>query len=407
MNKEMIMERPLSNKELKEAINQYLKTNPSKNEIQEFCKKLKNKSQIYTNMEQGIKIGILNSIYGAFGSPFFRFFDRNIATSITAQAKDVILYAEKVINAYFKQKFHVDYSLHKELGIEVLNPLKEDVVRYIDTDSVFLSFEELWNNIKGWDKTLEEFILAFDKKRLKSFIDAAHEKYTKDQNYDNWLDLELEYIANKGLFMTKKKYFMDITYKDGRFSSPLSNPIYTKGFDTIQGKTPLFAREKLNELVKFILSKNSKDLNMKELVRKLKEYKKEYQYCSIDELAETLKVNKYEVYISQDSKSVVFNKGAGPNHKGAGIYNFLLYNSEHKNKYESIRSGEKIKLYSSQDPKIEFFAYKPGKFPREFAPPANRDKMFAKTIIEPVNKILTSINMPNLSPSLMYSASLF
>ena len=46
---------------------------------------------------------MLNSIYGAFGNPYFYFFNVDIAETITLQGKDAILYTEKLINYYFKE----------------------------------------------------------------------------------------------------------------------------------------------------------------------------------------------------------------------------------------------------------------------------------------------------------------
>ena len=54
------------------------------------------------------------------------------------------------------------------------------------------------------------------------------------------------------------------------------------------------------------------------------------------------------------------------------------------------------------------FAFEPGVYPVEFAPEANRDLMFQKTILDPLNRILDVIpNATHLEPDLMLVSKLF
>jgi len=56
-------------------------------------------------LRQGaIKI-LINSVYGAFGNQYFYFFNIDIAQSITLQGQDMIKFANKAINFYFKEFF--------------------------------------------------------------------------------------------------------------------------------------------------------------------------------------------------------------------------------------------------------------------------------------------------------------
>ena len=74
---------------------------------------------------KAIKI-LINSVYGAFGNQYFYFFNIDIAQSITLQGQDMIKFANKAINFYFKERWHLDTKLHKELGIDsyVVNKVK-------------------------------------------------------------------------------------------------------------------------------------------------------------------------------------------------------------------------------------------------------------------------------------------
>ena len=53
--------------------------------------KVQQEASKFYNYEQAVKL-MLNSIYGAFGNPYFYFFNVDIAETITLQGKDAILY---------------------------------------------------------------------------------------------------------------------------------------------------------------------------------------------------------------------------------------------------------------------------------------------------------------------------
>jgi DNA polymerase elongation subunit (family B) len=104
-------------------------------EMNETLKSLKKEASDYHAYEQAVKL-MLNSIYGAFGNPYFYFFNVDIAETITLQGKDAILYTEELINKYFREFWHKDVETHKEMGITVTAKVEKPVGIYIDTDSV-------------------------------------------------------------------------------------------------------------------------------------------------------------------------------------------------------------------------------------------------------------------------------
>lgn len=92
------------------------------------------------SLKQGaIKI-LINSIYGAFGNKWFYFYNPDIAQSITIQGQDMIKFANKAIDFYFKNRWHEDRELHEKLGISnhKINKIPDDeiIAVYTDTDSV-------------------------------------------------------------------------------------------------------------------------------------------------------------------------------------------------------------------------------------------------------------------------------
>ena len=70
--------------------------------------------------------------------------------------------------------------------------------------------------------------------------------------------------------------------------------------------------------------------------------------------------------------------------------------------YPKIREKDKIKFYycSENDNDFDVFAYVPGSFPAEIAMPIDLDSQFFTLIVEPVNRLLTSMRMSSLDPNL-------
>lgn len=87
--------------------------------------------------QNAIKL-LINSIYGAFGNKWFYFYNPDIAQSITLQGQDLIKFSIKAVNFYFREKWHLDQELHKQLGIDhyLIDKIDEDAAIYTDTDSV-------------------------------------------------------------------------------------------------------------------------------------------------------------------------------------------------------------------------------------------------------------------------------
>ena len=80
-----------------------------------------------------------------------------------------------------------------------------------------------------------------------------------------------------------------------------------------------------------------------------------------------------------------------------------------KKKYQSIRSGEKVKYYhvKSKVDDRNIFAFIAGSFPIEFAPEIDYDMQFSKTIIQPINRFVEAMGFPALSEQLVVATQLF
>ena len=383
----------------------------SLDELQDLADQLETESAKFTAYEQAVKL-TLNSIYGAFGNKWFHFFNIDIAESITIQGKNAILYSEKILNRYFNEFYHKDKELHEKLNVKVNRKVEKPAVIYIDTDSCYVRFEEMYEATEflGDKLTIDHFIMHVYNNRLKDYIVKCMEKYAEATNTDNFLVFELETIAHSGIWMAKKKYIQDIAWtdklkEDERYDR--SSYIKTIGFEVIQSSTPTFARKKLNEALQLIFKSDSP--SQESIVNFLRQAKKEFKLADIDDIAFNKRTNNIQKYILDDYETFQFASKTPPNVKAGGYYNYLLNNSKYKKKYKAIANGEKLKIYhvSEQNGLSDVFAYLPGEFPYEFAPKIDHDLQFEKAIIDPMNRVLASLNMKPLDRNLIFSSSLF
>jgi len=381
-------------------------------EIKEVVEYYEMMSAKYTAYEQAVKV-TLNSIYGAFGNKWFHFFNIDIAESITLQGQSAILYSEKILNKYFQEFWHKDTESHTKFNIKVKNQLSKPSVVYIDTDSCYVQFEEMYESIEwlGDKMTIDKFIMELYNFRLNDYIVKCMQKYAEATNTDNFLIFELETIAYSGIWLAKKKYLQNIAWEDklsidDRYKS--LSKIKTIGFDTIQSSTPALARKHLTEALKIVLSEKPTGTLLKKLVDYLSKCKKEFKLADVDQISFNKRTNNIEKYIVDDTIEFQIGSKCPPNVKAAGFYNYLMNtNPKYKNKYKMIGNGEKLKLYHCKHSISDMFAYMPGDHPYEIAPEIDYEIQFEKSVIDPLNRVLTSVGLQTLNRNLIYSTSLF
>ena len=357
----------------------------------------------YYAYEQAVKL-MLNSIYGAFGNEYFYFFNVDIAETITLQGKDAILYTEEMVNKYFREFWHKDTAAHQQMGIQVTERVKEPIGIYIDTDSIYMKFDEVIRN-STWEGSEKDFILKLYQVRLRDYIEKIMQKYADANNADNFLSFELESIAKNAIWLAKKKYMQNIVWKDPNMHYDELTKVSAKGFEIIQSSAPLFAREKLKELITYIFSVDKVD--MRDFAGMLKDIKRQFKLANIDHISESKKVNNYQKYILEDHESFQIGPKCPIGVRAAGYHNYLLNNSSYRKKYKPVGNGEKLKMYFTTDAACEVFAYSPGDYPYEFAPPIDHDAQFEKTILDPINRVLKVMGFKQFDRNLIYTVSIF
>jgi len=301
--------------------------------------------------------------------------------------------------------WHKDIKLHEALGLKQVRPITiKSLVIYNDTDSTYVTFDPVLKSC-DYQGNPVEFILNLKKLRLNSYFKQRFEEYAKKFNTTDLQNLDLEKISFSALMMAKKKYVLDLAWKDPGVEYKPQEKIASTGVEIVQSSTPKFARKVLKELTKYIFQ-NGKALNYSDAVKKLKEYKQQFILQNPDDISKSMSIGEYEKYCLEDKKKIVLAEKCPINVRAAAVYNHKLQNSKWRSKYSLIKTGDKIKFYycKSED---QIFGFLPGSYPHEFAPEVNHDEQFEKVIVEPFNRFIEALGYSPVPGNLIYAKSLF
>lgn len=369
---------------------------------------MQKKSSDFYNTEQGIKL-TLNSIYGATGNQYFALFNPDVAESVTLQGQDIWKFAEKIVNRYFNEMWHLDTEVHEKMGVRNVRKLNLDFVIYGDTDSNYINLGAVIDSCE-YDYEPFEFVQRLNEYRLKDYIKKCYEIYAKKWNTENYQDFELESLSYGGIFLGKKKYVLHIAWQDpNKDLFPRLSKIKSTGIELAQGGTAPFAREKLTYLLSYIFEKG-KSFDLREFVKILKEIKNEFKVQNPDQISIGTSVNNIEKFIINDTTKFEVGKGCPMHVRAAGYHNYVLNNSKYKAKYSLIRSSEKIKFYyvkTKSEAENNVFGYLNGSYPYEYAPPVDFDEQFNRVILDPINRFIEAMGYAPLSPNLLLVRALF
>ena len=359
------------------------------------------------NEEQAIKL-TMNSIYGAIGNSWFVCFNPEVAEAVTLQGQDLIKHSEKILHKYFHEFWHKDKELHDKLGLTNVKKIHRPMVVYGDTDSNYVTFQEVVASCEGWKGNDKDLILAINEHRLVGYLKKCFDIYAEKWGTDNYQDFEMETLSINGIFLGKKKYVTNIVYSDGVHSEPLSS-IKTTGVEMVKGGTPSFVREKLIYLTKFIFSKGG-GFELREFVQELKAIKKDFKAQEPENISVAVNVNNYQKFVLNDTTELEVAKGCPIHVRASAYHNFLLNSTKYKDKYPLIGGGEKVRFYfvKIKNPgDNNVFAYSQGTYPYEFAPPIDFDQQFTKTILDPINRFIEVMGHNPISPNLFMINTLF
>tara|TARA_R100000995_G_scaffold63778_1_gene33013 strand:+ start:1140 stop:3635 length:2496 start_codon:yes stop_codon:yes gene_type:complete len=316
----------------------------------------------------------LNSAYGAIGNEWFRYYDIRNAEAITTSGQLAIRWIEKEVNNYLNKLFDTK---------------EKDYIIASDTDSIYVTFDELVSHVFKDDVSPTKIINFLDKvikEKIEPFIDESYDKLAKYLHaYEQKMVMKREVIADKGIWTAKKRYILNVWDSEGvRYKEP---HLKIMGIEAVKSSTPASCRQKIKEALKLIMSGNEKELN-----QFIQEFRKQFLELPPEDVAYPRSVNGVGKFMDSNA---LYKKGTPIHVKGAILYNYLLKKKKLINKYPIIQDGDKIKFFPLRQPNIyqsnvmSFITDMPKEF--NVNDIIDYDTQFDKAFIEPLNLIIERI----------------
>ena len=279
------------------------------------------------NLQMAMKIA-LNSAYGAMGNQYFRYFDLRMAEGITTSGQLSIRWMANKLNAF----------LNKTLKTE-----GRDFVIAIDTDSIYLTLEELVETtcagksdvekIKFMDKICEDI--------FQPFIDKGYQELATYMNaYSQKMVMKREVLADKGIWTAKKRYILNVHNSEGvQYAEP---KIKVMGLEMVKSSTPQVIRDKLKSSIKVILEGDQSKIH-----KFIEDFRTEFNKLSVEEIAFPRSVNGTREYAAS---STIYRKSTPIHVRGALLHNWHLKQMGLEKQYQPLKDGDKIKFVYLKTP---------------------------------------------------------
>ena len=384
-----------------EEIEDYLNKNDfagrKASEVDEIMSYCQVQADIYNNFQLGTKV-VINGIYGAFGFSGFYFYNPTIAEAVTKQGKNAILNAERLINLWANKVWQKDTKTHMAMGIKITDPNKDikPITRYIDTDSIYTSYEDIikvtdWFDHDVWRLTKinkqndqkefeyvskggypteddarkyfdvdsidttkyewsidtiepegREFCLTINRVFMSNYLKKIHEEYAKKNGTPNILDFELEAYNEAGIWLAKKKYIKNMTWAEPNVYYDSCTKIKATGVEIAQTSSSQWVKNQLIDLVKWIFQQE--EFTIENFIdKKLSPLKRQFMLQSPETISVNKAMNKYSDYVLSDSGEIELAPKSMVTCAGAALYNYILNNNEKfKKKYSTLFDADKL-----------------------------------------------------------------
>ena len=318
-------------------------------------------------LQTAIKI-LLNSLYGAMGNKYFRYFDLRIASAITLTGQEVIKYAETSVNNYLD---------------DFLGESKDRVIA-MDTDSLYIGVKDVVDKFKPNNPV--SFLDEFGSKAIEPMLDKAFDQFAeRTKAYTNRMVMKREAIADRGIWTAKKRYILNVHNNEGvQYAEP---KIKIMGIEAIKSSTPMPCRDAMRNLFKVIVTGNEE--KTQEAIALFKEH---FKTLSPDKIAFPRGVTDVTSYSERQG---IYRKGTPIHVRGSLLYNHHLKAKALDKKYQLIHNGDKVKFIyllvpnSIQENVVAFPDFLPEEL--ELNKYIDYNLQFQKTFIDPIDIILSAI----------------
>lgn len=207
--------------------------------------------QEFLDKRQLVRKILLNSAYGALLNQHCRFYDLRIGQSTTLNGRQIV----KHMSAHLNEQITGEYD---HTGASIV---------YGDTDSCYFS---IWPIIKrqvdagelAWNK--ERAVEVYDElaeNTNASFPEFMERAFHCPRKNGNIIKAGRELVADRGLFITKKRYAVNIYDKEGKRkdTNGKTGQIKAMGLDLKRSDTPKFIQEFLFAVLENVLAGHGRD----------------------------------------------------------------------------------------------------------------------------------------------------
>lgn len=358
-----------------------LNSDPNNQELLKQYEEAKHYKVVYNTSQQVKKI-LLNSYYGATGSPYFRYYDKRLAQATTLSGQNLIRKTAKNISTFIGNI------------VGDANNVENKYIAAGDTDSCYVNTYPIYDCFvlkKGktmneqertdfYDsvcKTIEENVINVTLKELGTSLNT----------YQNTLAMDREVICAGsdetgycGFWVAKKRYALRVNDNEGlRYETP---KLKVMGLAQVQSSTPKICRDNLTEATRTMIEQGP------DAVRDyVKDVEKKFMEKTVEEIALPRSVSNVEKY-SDNGRPI---KGTPVQSKAAINHNFLVKKLALENFVQFIRDGEKLKfLYLTPNQfGFDVIGFR-DKLPKEFGLHARVDKEshFDKAFKKPLSDMM-------------------
>ena len=230
-------------------------------DMQKKLKESKTKEDIeYWDKRQLVRKILLNSAYGALLNEHCRFYDKRIGQSVTLSGRQIVKHMSSHINEIIAGKY--DHT--------------GDSIVYGDTDSCYFSAypilkEQIANNEVEFNKDLA--VALYD-----SVADQVNEGFPSFMERSFHVPRKLsvikggrELVGDRSLFITKKRYAINIYDKEGKRldKDGKQGKIKAMGLDLKRADTPKYVQDFLFEVLEMVLAGKTRE----DVIERIKQFK--------------------------------------------------------------------------------------------------------------------------------------
>lgn len=304
-------------------------------EIQKQLKDAKtDEERAFYDKRQLVRKILLNSAYGALLNIHCRFYDLRIGQSVTLCGRQIV----KHMSAHLNEQIAGEYDHNGE------------AIVYGDTDSCYFSawpvlskdeaFRNSWNKdvaVNIYDQLAENTNSSFP-----GFMERAFHCPRKNGEI---IKAGRELVADRGIFMTKKRYAVNIYDKEGKRLdvNGKSGKIKAMGLDLKRADTPKYIQEFLFNILEEVLG----GANREYIVEKIRSFKLQLEQQPSWKKGSPKGVNKLSRYAEQQEKAD--KKITMPGHVRASINWNYLRTLNNDNYSQKIVDGMKIVVCKLRD----------------------------------------------------------